>query len=337
MWVAEFARAMVGLANRGFGFSRLAPTAMFDPASPQADAIAQLFVAVLIICAVIFIVVVAIVSYAIVRALRERARGELAPDAEESENRWIEITWTAIPLMIVSGIFVFSIVTAGHSDPMPEGPPDVIVRGHQWWWEVVYPKRGFATANELHIPVGQKVHLQIESADVIHDFWVPELSRKVDMIPGKENHLVFEVEEPGQYEGACAEYCGTQHAWMRLEVFARPPDEHEAWLSAQALPAKEPQSSAARAGKDLYSRETCGSCHTLRGVSQRTSPVDIGPDLTHFASRRRIGGGVSKNDQRHLFEWLKNPQRIKEGCLMPDFQLSDDDAASLAAYLSDLQ
>jgi cytochrome c oxidase subunit 2 len=310
---------------------------MFDPASPQAEAISQLFVAVLITCAGIFLLVVSIVTYAIVRALRERARGEQPPDAIESENRWLEITWTAIPVAIVSGIFVLSVVTAKHSDPGADGPADIIVRGHQWWWEVVYPKEGFATANELHVPVGQKVHLQIESADVIHDFWVPELSRKIDMIPGKENHVVFEVEQPGRYEGACAEYCGTQHAWMRLEVFARRPDEHEAWLAAQAQPAQAPQNGSARAGLDVYSKETCSSCHTLRGVSARTSSVDIGPDLTHLASRRLLGAGILQNDQRHLFEWLKDPQRIKEGCLMPTFQFSNKDATSLATYLSGLQ
>ncbi|MGB8223272.1 MAG: cytochrome c oxidase subunit II [Polyangiales bacterium] len=310
---------------------------MFDPVTPQADAISHLFVSVLIICAVIFLLVVSIVTYAIVRALRERAGGEQAPDGVESENRWLEITWTAVPLAIVTGIFVFSIVTAGHSDPGHDGPPDIIVRGHQWWWEVVYPKEGFATANELHIPVGQQVHLQLESADVIHDFWVPELARKIDMIPGKENHLVFEVDRPGRYQGVCAEYCGTQHAWMRLEVFARPPDEHAAWLATQAQPAQAPQNDSTRAGLDVYSKETCNSCHTLRGVSARTSPIDIGPDLTHLASRRLLGAGILQNDQGSLFKWLKDPQRIKEGCLMPNFQFSDEDATSLAAYLSGLQ
>jgi cytochrome c oxidase subunit 2 len=310
---------------------------MFDPVSPQAGAISQLFVAVLIICAVIFVVVVAIVAYAIVRALRERARGEQPPDGVESENRWLEISWTAIPLAIVTGIFVFSVVTARHSDPDPDGPPDIIVRGHQWWWEVVYPNQGFATANELHLPVGEKLHLQIESADVIHDFWVPELSRKVDMIPGKQNHLVFEIDQAGTFEGACAEYCGTQHAWMRLQVFARSPEEHQAWLIAQAMPAKDPKSEPARAGLDLYSKETCSSCHTLRGVFKRSSPVGIGPDLTHLASRQRLGAGVLRNDQDNLFKWLKDPQRIKQGCLMPNFQLSDQDAKALAAYLGGLQ
>jgi len=207
---------------------------MFDPVTPQADAISHLFVAVLIICAVIFLLVVSIVTYAIVRALRERARGEQAPDGVESENRWLEITWTAVPLAIVTGIFVFSIVTASHSDPGDDGPPDIIVRGHQWWWEVVYPKEGFATANELHIPVGQQVHLQLESADVIHDFWVPELSRKIDMIPGKENHLVFEVDRPGRYPGACAEYCGTGHSDMHTWVVVHEPGGFERRLAQQA-------------------------------------------------------------------------------------------------------
>jgi cytochrome c oxidase subunit 2 len=124
---------------------------------------------------------------------------------------------------------------------------------------------------------------------------------------------------------------------MRIEVFARPPEEHEAWLESQAPPAAEPQNDAARAGLDLYTNETCSSCHTLRGVSSRTSPNAIGPDLTHLASRRRLGAGILNNDQESLFEWLKDPQRIKQGCLMPNFQFSDEDATSMAAYLSGLQ
>jgi cytochrome c oxidase subunit 2 len=212
----------------------------------------------------------------------------------------------------------------------------VIVTGHQWWWEVEYPSAGVVTANELHLPVGRKVHLQIESADVIHDFWVPALSRKIDMVPGRENHLFFEVERTGRYDGVCAEFCGSQHGWMRFDVFVHEPTDFEAWLAGQAKSAKAPSRDPARAGLEIYLRETCDRCHTLRGAPTDAPPIDIGPDLTHFASRRLLGAGVLENDRDNLYEWLKNPQAIKEGCHMPNFQLSDDDAAALAAYLSGL-
>ncbi len=310
---------------------------MFDPISPQAHAISDLFILVLGVCAVIFAVVTAIVAYAILRSRRERARGEAPADAVENDNHWLEAAWTAIPLLIVAGIFVLSVRVAGISDPAFEGPPDVIVRGHQWWWEIEYPGTGVITANELHIPVDQRMHLLIESGDVLHDFWVPSLSRKIDMVPGRDNHLVFAAQTPGRYEGACAEFCGDQHAWMRLEVFVHARPKFDAWLAAQALPAAPPETLDAQAGLEIYNRETCSSCHMLRGAEVVTEPVGIGPDLTHLASRNLIGAGVLVNDEANLYAWLKDPQAIKEGCHMPNFQLTDRETAQLTAYLSNLQ
>lgn len=312
-------------------------TGMFNPASPQAHAISELFIVVLAICAVIFVVVVTIITYAIVRSLRERARGEEAPDAVETELVWLEALWTAIPLGIVIAIFVLSVGAARESDPTPEGPPDVIVRGHQWWWEVEYPNEGIMSANELHVAVDTKVHLELVSADVIHDFWVPDLSRKIDVVPGRVHHLVFTPEETGRYEGACAEFCGVQHAWMRFDVVVHTTEEFEAWLAAQALPAGPPATAKARSGLAVYENETCNACHTLKGLPTNAPPMQVGPDLTHLASRRLIGSGVLTNNEANLERWMKDPQAIKDGCHMPDFQLSDQDAAALAAYLHGLK
>jgi len=310
---------------------------MFDPASPQATAISDLFLSVWIACAVVFVVVVAIITYAIVRAARERARGIEVRDAEEHELGWLEVVWTAIPLLIVAGIFVFSVRAANESDPSPQGPPDVIMRGHQWWWEVEYPEHGVVTANELHVPVGVTVQVQVESADVIHNFWLPALSRKIDAIPGRINHVSFRPERTGRFEGICAEFCGDQHAWMRFDTFVHEKGDYEAWLAAQALPARPPSSPVAEAGRKIYLRETCNRCHVLRGLPTEGAPVQIGPDLTHLASRRMLGAGVLTNGREHLQAWLKNPQAIKEGCHMPNFQFSDEEAAELASYLSSLR
>lgn len=310
---------------------------MFDPVSPEATAISDLFVLVLWICAAILAVVVAIITYAIVRALRERAHGREAPDAVEHDHAWLEALWTAIPLGIVITIFVLSISAARESDPTPEGPPDVVVRGHQWWWEVEYPGAGVMSANEIHIPANTRVHLQLESGDVIHDFWVPKLSRKIDVIPGRVHHLVFSVDEPGRYDGACAEFCGVQHAWMRFDVVVHAPADFEAWLEAQAEPADPPSTPEAEAGLAVYQSETCDACHALKGVPTKGLPMQVGPDLTHVASRRLIGSGVLVNDEANLEKWMKDPQAVKEGCHMPNFQLSTHDSRSLAAYLHGLQ
>ena len=312
-------------------------TGMFSPVSPQADAISELFLTVLVICGVIFVIVASVVTYAIVRSLRERARGKQPPDATENENSTLEAIWTAIPVAIVVGIFVLSVRAADEADPAEQGPPDVIVRGHQWWWEVEYPGKGVITANEVHLPVGKTVHVQVESADVVHDFWLPELSRKIDAIPGRENRILFTPRQTGRYEGICAEFCGDQHAWMRFEAVVHEPADYDAWLEAQARPADPPVSDDARAGLAVYRRETCDRCHTLRGATPGAAPIQIGPDLTHLASRRMFGAGVLANDEANLVAWLKDPQAIKEGCHMPNFQLSDEDAAVLAAYLSGLQ
>lgn len=316
---------------------RLAMTGMFNPASPQAQAISELFIIVLGICAVILVVVVAIITYAIVRSLRERARGEEAPDAVEHEYVWLEAIWTAIPLGIVAVIFVLSVGAARESDPAPEGPPDVIVRGHQWWWEVEYPDKGIMSANEIHLPVDTNVHIELLSGDVIHDFWVPQLSRKIDVVPGRVHHVAFTPKQTGLYEGVCAEFCGVQHAWMRFDVVVHTAAEFEVWLAAQALPADPPQTPEGRAGLAVYQSETCNACHTLKGLPTATPPKQVGPDLTHLASRRLIGSGVLVNTKANLEKWMKDPQAIKEGCHMPDFQLSVEDADALATFLNGLQ
>lgn len=310
---------------------------MFDPVSPQASAISDLFVLILWICAGILAVVVAIITYAIVRALRERARGEEAPDAVENDYPMLEAIWTAIPLGIVIAIFVVSVSAARESDPVPQGPPDIVVRGHQWWWEVEYPGSGVMTANEVHLPVGKTIHAELVSGDVIHDFWIPQLSRKIDVVPGRVHHVVFQPEKTGVYEGICAEFCGVQHAWMRFDVFVHTEEEFEAWLAAQAKPAEVPSSPEAKAGLKVYERETCSTCHALNGVPHEGVPMQVGPDLTHVASRRLLGAGVLVNDEANLARWMKNPQVIKEGCHMPNFQLSDQDAEALASYLHGLK
>ncbi len=308
----------------------LLPT--FHPASPQAESISALFLVTLAICAAIFLLVTALVVYA---AVRYRARAGDGEPPQRRGNRALEIGWTAIPLFLLAVLFVLTLETMQASDPpVADGAqPDLIVTGHQWWWEVRYPKSGVVTANEIHVPAGQKLLLRLESADVIHDFWAPRLARKVDMIPGHPNHLWLEVSQPGKYLGACSEFCGAEHAWMRFTVVAETPAAFGVWQRGQ-LGAPTPTASAEAArGQDLFRDKTCISCHAIRGLSS----ARIGPDLTHVASRQSLGAGVVANTRENLARWLAAPDRIKPGSHMPNLHLTSDEVRALTAYLETLR
>jgi cytochrome c oxidase subunit 2 len=220
------------------------------------------------------------------------------------------------------------------SDPAANRQPDLIVIGHQWWWEVRYPQTGVVTANEIHIPVGRKWLVRLESADVIHDFWVPALARKMQMIPGQTNHIWLEADAPGTYDGTCAEYCGAGHSWMRFSVIAESPAAFGAWLRGQVNPAAIPAADSAQTGLKIFQTMTCINCHSLRGVS---IAANAAPDLTHLADRTILGAGVLSNTETNLFRWLKNPQDFKPGCFMPNLKLTDAQAGTLTSYLEILK
>ena len=190
--------------------------------------------------------------------------------------------------------------------------------------------RGVVTANEIHIPVNQRLPLRLEAADVIHNFWIPALSRKIDMIPGRPNHLWLEADESGVFAGACSEYCGAQHAWMRFVVVAEAQDAFDAWLREQATPAAIPATDSGQRGLELFKGQTCITCHVIRGVS---ATGNAAPDLTHLASRRLIGAGVLANTDANLTRWLKDPQAVKPASRMPNLNLTDAQVKDLVTYL----
>jgi cytochrome c oxidase subunit II len=179
------------------------------------------------------------------------------------------------------------------------------------------------TANEIHIPVGKRLLVDLRSADVIHDFWAPELGRKIDVVPGHPNRLWIEADHGGTYLGMCAEFCGNEHAWMRFLVIADPPERFAAWLKEQAGAAPKPASADERLGAKIYRERICTNCH-LRSV---------GPDLTHLASRRTLGAGALENTPGNLAAWLHDPNDFKPGSNMPNFKLSEDEVRALVAYL----
>ena len=209
---------------------------------------------------------------------------------------------------------------------------DVI--GHQWWWQVEYPGTAAVTANEIHIPVDTRVNVVATTADVIHSFWVPQLARKIDEVPGRQNRILLYADRPGSYRGQCAEFCGLQHAHMALYVIAQPMPAFRAWLATMSSDAHTPTTPAAVAGEHLFMADQCASCHTIRGT--QASYATIGPDLTHLATRSSLAGAEIPNTPSYLERWILNPQAIKPGDRMPDLGLTRTQAAEIVAYLDSL-
>jgi cytochrome c oxidase subunit II len=315
---------------------------VFHPSSPEAHAIADLFGVTLGICAVIFAVVLALVAYSLLR-FRDREDGK--EPAQVHGNTRLEVAWTVAPFLVLVGIFALTLRAARASDPPADRDPDIVVVAHQWWWEARYPATGAVTANEIHIPVGRPVLIRLEAADVVHDFWVPELGRKIDAVPGHPNNLWMEASAPGAYQGACAEYCGAQHAWMRILVVAEEVGQFEAWQAHEASPAAAPTDARAAHGAQIFRDLTCVKCHSVTMGTSPPNPVGgasegarIAPDLTHLASRRTLAAGaVDENTPATLAGWLKNPDDFKPGSHMPNLRLSDAQVNDLVTYFETLR
>jgi cytochrome c oxidase subunit II len=313
-------------------------TSIFRPLSTPAQAIHEVSLLVLAICAAIFLVVGGLLAYTVVRFRRRPGDQGHEPPQIYGSNQ-LEFAWTVIPILVVFVLFLATARTI--YDVQGAVPPadtlNVTVVGHQWWWEIHYPKLGIVTANELHVPVSESnkrrpTFLQLESADVAHSFWVPQLAGKTDVIPNRQNLTWIEPTQPGTYVGNCAEYCGMQHAHMLLRVIAHPAEDFEKWVAAQREPpADDPQ---ARAGRETFFATSCINCHAIRGTKAMGT---FGPDLTHLMSRETLGAGTVPNTAEKLEAWVRDPQTLKEGCNMPNMQLTDDERHQIVAYLLTLK
>jgi cytochrome c oxidase subunit 2 len=308
------------------------PSNALDPQSPQARAIYDLGIVSTIVFVFIFVAVAGTIVYAIFR-FRGR-EGEPDPNQFAGSEK-VEIIWTVIPFLIVVFLFVLTLRGMNRADPPPAPSPDLVVTGHQFWWEAQYPASGVVTANEIHIPTGKPLSVRLESKDVLHEFWVPELARKMTTVPGQPNHIWLQADKPGAYIGTCSEFCGIQHAWMRILVVAEEPSKFEEWQRAQLQPGQAATSGAAAKGLALFQTSTCINCHAIRGVTG--ADARVAPDLTHVASRQQLGAGILKNTPAHMRRWLKNPQQIKPGALMPDFNFTDQQLDELGEYLNTLR
>jgi cytochrome c oxidase subunit 2 len=304
---------------------------VFAPHSPYAHSIASLGHGVLYVALGIFLVVVVLVTYCTHRFREKPAQATPKP---VYGNVKLELGYTITFVVILGIISVFSIRAMEASDPPSNRPISLLIVAHQWWWEVHYPNTGIVTANEIHVPVNQPEYTGFRSADVIHDFWVPELGRKIDIIPGVENHSWFSADAPGTYLGRCAEFCGQEHAWMRIRVIAQTPSDFAQWERDELSTPVTPSSGLAAQGAQYFQQMSCASCHTIRGTAAQAS---IGPDLTHVASRETLAAGRLENTPPNLAEWLHEPDLIKPGSKMPNLHLTREQQDSLVAYLETLR
>jgi cytochrome c oxidase subunit II len=274
----------------------------------------------------------------IVATVRRRAPAESDLLADAGGLGWVLVGGIAVPVVILAAVLVVSTGTLAAVARAPAHPAATIrITGHQWWWEIRYdgstPDEIFTTANELHLPVGQPVRLELATADVIHSFWVPQLAGKLDLNPGQTNSLWIQADSAGTYHGQCGEYCGLQHAGMALSVVAEPPAQFARWLEAMRQPAPEPAGGDPAAGRQVFTGSACALCHTVRGTEAGGA---LGPDLTHVAARRTLAAGMLPNRTGELTAWIADPQAVKPGAKMPAVPLGPDELRQIVAYLQTL-
>jgi cytochrome c oxidase subunit 2 len=312
-----------------------------NPAGPAAHRISTLgWITYIIFMAV------ALGMWVIVIWLALRRKGTLKEhdkfDAKGGEQ-WIIAGGILTPVIILTTLFVLTMDTMSHF-PLREGiadppPPDIVVVAHQWWWELHYVDgpvdEHFATANEIHIPTGRPINIELQSADVMHSFWVPRLNGKMDFIPGEVNTTRIEAKAPGVFRAECSVFCGDQHAHMAMLVIAQPPAQYQAWVAAQRADATQPTDPQAQAGEQVFLSGPCAFCHTVRGTEAMGV---VAPDLTHIASRLSLASDTLVNNKGNLAGWVVHAQSIKPGCEMPNItQFTGAQLRELVDYLETLR
>lgn len=309
---------------------------ILNPQGPKAEETSFLFWLMLALSTPILLLVIALVL-----GSARRRHGDAAPPtageapAERRSIAWIVAGGIVLPVVVVVPLSVLTLFSLHRTEAPPADDALVVeVEGHRFWWEARYPGTDAVTANEIHIPTGRDVRFVLSTADVIHSFWAPNLGGKRDMIPGEVTELVYRADEPGVYEGACAEFCGIQHTWMRLLVIAEPPEQFERWLAEQAADALAPGTDGQRAGLETFLDVGCASCHQIRGTEAQGR---FGPDLTHVAERRSLGSVVVANNRGNLAGWISNPHGIKPGTTMPPTPLTGVQLNALLDYLESLR
>jgi cytochrome c oxidase subunit II len=311
-----------------------------NPQGPAAAHIAALWWVMLTLGAIIFLVVIGLLLAVFLRGKRATSDTPAEIENLDEGRRWPIVGGILLPLVVLTVVFGYSIFTLAAVEN-PYGKPDVQIEvvGRRWWWEVKYPDEGVVTANEIHIPVGKPVEIKLQTADVIHSFWVPELHGKMDLIPKRINKIVIQADKPGVYRGECAEFCGLQHAHMGFMVVAQSQADYDSWVQAQSQSAAQPADPVAQQGQQVFMSAGCVFCHTVRGLDDKQidrSGIDLGPDLTHLDSRLTIAGASLTKNRGNLAGWVVDAQHVKPGSLMPEMHMNSEDLQALLAYLESL-
>jgi len=308
-------------------------------AGPRAHHIAELMTLFTGIAAVVYLIVIGVLVWALLRRrARTRFDDEAGRQAADRKAQRVIAAATALTVIILITLGLADFFVQRSLFTPPKDPLRVLVTGHQYWWEIEYddpePSQRLRTANELHIPTGRPVELVLTSRDVIHSFWLPSITGKKDLIPGHTNTEVLVAQAPGLYTGQCAEFCGLQHAKMRLVLHADAPADFEHWRQQQLQPGREPATDEERRGRSVFTSASCVLCHSVQGTD---ASATVGPDLTHLASRGMIAAGTLPNTPGNLAAWITAPHRLKPGVQMPATALPPDDLGALTRYLASLQ
>jgi cytochrome c oxidase subunit II len=311
---------------------------IFSPIGIPAELIHQTAILVLLICLGIFVIVGGLLLYAVIRFRRRTADDDLTEPPQVYGSTAIELAWTVPPILIVVVLALATARTVGEiQNPKFAGDPlQLRIVGHRFWWEVQYPKYNVITANEIHVPVSylsapRPVELTLASADVVHGFWVPELNGKEWLVPDRENKWWIQPTSLGTFLGNCTVLCGLQHANMLIRVIVESPEDFDAWVKRQQQPLNPDPN--VEVGRKAFETNSCGTCHTIDGTAANGI---FGPNLTHFMSRKTLGAGVAANDDANLKTWLRDPQLLKPGCLMPNMKLEPARVDEIMAFLKTL-
>ena len=307
----------------------------------HSEQFSSLFMLVLGVAIFFYLLTIGFMLAALLRKRGDRQDGleESPGDEDRGPLRKMLVGWTGLVVLGLTLLIVASYLADRDSAAArPLKPIKIQIVAHQWWWDVRYldpvPAHNIRTANELHLPVGVPVHITLKSNDVIHSFWVPRLAGKQDMIPGRVNDMFLIPKRVGRYRGECAEFCGMQHAHMALDVTVEPREQFDAWVRSQIAPAAPPTTPLAVAGHNYFMNRECSACHRIAGTPANGQ---VGPDLTHVASRQSIGAGTLPMGRGQLYAWVADPQGAKPGNHMPYIGLEPQQLHSVVAYLETLK